>query len=198
MSTEPSGTSQSSSSPVSVCSRLASTAPRRWMPTIATRPSGFFSTISCAIRISVRRTSSWSRTTLLIATCSFLASRDRVKGADRIQGNSGGGGSGPITPRPVEHVWEPGCDDLAVEFHPCLLHHAPRRDVVGRGVGDHLIEPEHAERCLNRLPCHLGRQALTPAGGVDGPPDLNLVEARHGGVLEPAPADHLASNAIAQ
>ena len=41
------------------------------------------STISCAIRTSVRRMSSPSRTTLLLcSTCSFLASRDRVKGTD--------------------------------------------------------------------------------------------------------------------
>src|ERR1700759_1437819 len=162
MSTEPSGTSLSSSSLVSVCSRLASTAPRRWMPTSATRPSGFFSTISCAIRISVRRTSSRSRTTLLIATCSFLASRDRVKGADSMEGNSGVGGSGPIAPCSVEHVWEPKGDDLAVELHARLLHYTPRCDVVVRGVCDHVVEPEHVERGPHRCPRQLGRESLTP------------------------------------
>src|SRR5215471_257876 len=150
MSTEPSGTSQSRSSLVSVCRRLPSTAPRRWMPTIATRPSGFFSTISCAIRISVRRTSSWSRTTLLIATCSFLASRDRVKGADSNEGNSEGGGSGPVAPGAIEHLRHPRVLDLALELHPRLLHHAPRGDVVGRGVGDHCVEAEHVERGPHR------------------------------------------------
>ena len=57
-------------------------APRLWMPTTASLPSGFFSTISCPMRTSVLRMSSPSRTTFsdIVVACSFLASRDRVKG----------------------------------------------------------------------------------------------------------------------
>src|SRR5215217_4495142 len=64
MSISPAGTSVSSRSDTSRCRRVARWAPRRWIPTSATWPSGFFSTISCAIRTSVRRMSSPSRTTL--------------------------------------------------------------------------------------------------------------------------------------
>src|SRR6478672_4322221 len=85
MSRSPKGTSDPVSSPTSACSLLPRTAPRVWMPTRAT-PSepGFFSTISWAIRTSVRRRSSRSRTTLsfVLNTCPFLASQDRVKGTD--------------------------------------------------------------------------------------------------------------------
>src|SRR5579875_1282241 len=85
MSTEPSGTSVSTSPETISCSRRARWAPRRWMPTSASRPSGFFSTISWAIRTSVRRMSSRSRTTVSCwsIACSFLASLDPVKSALR-------------------------------------------------------------------------------------------------------------------
>ena len=61
----PSGTSAPVSSPTSACRRRARTAPRVWIPTSA-KPSGpgFFSTISWAIRTSVRRRSSRSSTTV--------------------------------------------------------------------------------------------------------------------------------------
>src|SRR3954447_25045546 len=56
------------------------------MPTSATRSDAeFFSTISCAMRIRVRRKSSRSRTTLSLSLFNsrpFLASLDRVKGTD--------------------------------------------------------------------------------------------------------------------
>src|SRR4051812_31551324 len=64
MSMSPSGTSVSSRSHTSWCSRVARCAPRRWMPTRATGRPLFFSTTSCAMRTSVRRMSSSSRTTL--------------------------------------------------------------------------------------------------------------------------------------
>ena len=83
------GSSVSSRSETSRCRRRARCAPRRWMPTRATWPSGFFSTISCAIRTSVRRTSSSSRTTLGFVIGSFLASRGRVKGT-RLEPSSAG------------------------------------------------------------------------------------------------------------
>ena len=48
-------------------------APRRWMPTSAGAGSpGLRSTISCAMRVSARRTSSSSRTTFSLASIAFL------------------------------------------------------------------------------------------------------------------------------
>src|SRR3954452_9498258 len=97
MSRSPSGTSASSSSSTWALTRAASSAPRRWIPTIASASgSAFFSTISWAMRTSVRRMSSRSRTTFSgKSISSFLASRDRVKGAcvSVLQASSGGGGS---------------------------------------------------------------------------------------------------------
>src|SRR5690349_8859743 len=88
MSRSPCGTSRSSSSLRRPWSRRARIAPRRWMPTMASRsgpsPAAFFSTISWAMRTSVRRMSSPSRTTFSSANLPpFSASRDRVKGTRR-------------------------------------------------------------------------------------------------------------------
>src|SRR3954462_143217 len=77
-------------------SRRAGIAPGRWMPTMASRsgasPAAFFSTISWAMRTSVRRMSSPSRTTFSSANLPpFSASRDRVKGTRRkVAARSGG------------------------------------------------------------------------------------------------------------
>src|SRR5436189_154140 len=65
MSSSPSGTGLPSSSSTSCRSRLAITAPRVWMPTIAIWSPPLRSMISCAIRTSVRRRPSRSRTALL-------------------------------------------------------------------------------------------------------------------------------------
>src|SRR4051794_32237126 len=100
MSRSPSGTSASSSSSTWALTRAASSAPRRWIPTIASASgSAFFSTISWAMRTSVRRMSSRSRTTFSGESIpSFLASRDRVKGAcvSVLQASSGGGGASAL------------------------------------------------------------------------------------------------------
>ena len=47
------------------------------------------------IRTRVRRMSSRSSTTVVISTCSFLASQDLVKGADLIEVNRAPGGPAP-------------------------------------------------------------------------------------------------------
>src|ERR687896_841736 len=87
MSMSPSGTGSPTSSATRSRSRAASTAPRRWIPTTASLVGdgapAVFSTISCAMRTSVRRTSSRSRTVFSLKTCPFLASPDRVKGTAR-------------------------------------------------------------------------------------------------------------------
>src|SRR5918999_1076641 len=87
MSMSPSGTGSPTSSATSSRSRAARTAPRRWMPTTATRVGdgepAVFSTISCAMRTRVRRTSSRSRTVFSLKSCPFLASPDRVIGTVR-------------------------------------------------------------------------------------------------------------------
>src|SRR5215210_3645604 len=62
MSMSPSGTAWSQSSLSSAWMRAARMAPRRWTPTIATCSPAFRSTISCAMRTSVRRMSSGPRT----------------------------------------------------------------------------------------------------------------------------------------
>ena len=82
MSTEPSGTGRRAARRTSACSRSASTAPRRWMPTSATiRPgSSRRSRVRAASACGAchrGRGRPWR-----LPTCSFLASRDRVKGTD--------------------------------------------------------------------------------------------------------------------
>src|SRR2546427_5832358 len=81
MSISPRGTGPSRSFSIKARRRLAIRAPRVWMPTIAIGSWPFRSTISWAMRTSVRCKSSRSRTAW-VTTCSFLASRDRVKGTD--------------------------------------------------------------------------------------------------------------------
>jgi hypothetical protein len=63
----------------------------RWIPTMARRSaSAFFSTISCAIRTSVRLMSSRSRTTFSASKTSSLASLDpRPASRDRLVGALG-------------------------------------------------------------------------------------------------------------
>src|SRR4051794_39882962 len=85
MSRSPCGTRRSSTSASRPWSRRARIAPRRWIPTIASRsapsPVAFFSTISWAMRTSVRRMSSPSRTTFSsVIDLAFRASRDPIKG----------------------------------------------------------------------------------------------------------------------
>src|SRR5919202_1839696 len=64
MSRSPNGMSEPVSSPTRACSRRPRGAPRVWIPTRASESSpGFFSTISWAIRTSVRRRSSRSMAT---------------------------------------------------------------------------------------------------------------------------------------
>src|SRR3954468_6978327 len=84
MSRSPCGTSRSRRSLSRPWIRRARIAPRRWMPTTARWSVAFFSTISWAMRTSVRRMSSPSRTTFSAAKPPpFLASRDLVKGTRR-------------------------------------------------------------------------------------------------------------------
>src|SRR5438270_8427122 len=104
------------------------------MPTSAIAPPGFFSTISWAIRTSVRRMSSWPRTTVAFdaKTDSFLASRDRVKGTDADQSNSGSGGCcrGSAGVAPVQDMREQGVDHVPFVDEARLLHDPPRGDGV--------------------------------------------------------------------
>src|ERR1700752_2636392 len=82
MSRSPSGTSVCSRSPSKAWRRWARIAPRRWIPTSATADALVLrSDISWAIRTSARATSSSPRTILPSFIVSFLASRDRIKGA---------------------------------------------------------------------------------------------------------------------
>src|SRR5919106_1575423 len=89
MSSVPSGTCVPVNSSISRRSRWATGTPRVWMPTSAVRPrSGFLSTISWAMRPTVRRRASPSSKSFAVSACaatsnSFPASRDRVKGARR-------------------------------------------------------------------------------------------------------------------
>src|SRR5919106_6867411 len=89
MSSVPSGTSVPVNSSIRRRSRWATGTPRVWMPTSAVRSrSGFLSTISWAMRPTVRRRASPSSKSFAVSACaatsnSFPASRDRVKGARR-------------------------------------------------------------------------------------------------------------------
>ena len=79
MSTVPSATSTPLNSSISRRRRCASETPRVWMPTSATRSSsGFRSTISCAIRGSVRESASASRMT----RCADVGAQSCEQGAN--------------------------------------------------------------------------------------------------------------------
>src|SRR5579884_3910149 len=216
MSRSPSGTAGSSSSEVSVCRRLARTAPRRWMPTSAIAPSGFFSTISWAIRTSVRRMSSRSSTTVTF-TRSFLASLDRVKGADVHEGTSAPGGprlaekrnyasrfsacprlGRSTAPVAVQHVRQAAVDDVAFVLEARLLHDPARGQVVRERERDDRQQVELVERHVHAGVSELGGESLAPALGEDRPPGLHVVEAGRVGVLKAAAPDHLAGLAVAQ
>src|SRR3954470_5234695 len=139
MSMSPSGTSVSSRSQTSWCSRVARYAPRRWMPTRATGRPLFFSTTSCAMRTSVRRMSSSSRTTLysvkrvpswphgtgLKGPCPRGSSRasGQREGGD-AEGDRGGGDDPPGDLALAQHL----CPQQGAEDDGGLAHRGDQRD----------------------------------------------------------------------
>src|SRR3954451_2246521 len=200
MSRSPCGTSRSSSSLRRPSSRRARIAPRRWIPTTASRagpsPAAFFSTISWAMRTSVRRMSSPSRTTLSTANLPpFSASRDRVKGTRRkvaapsaatprgqrrpLPGRSG--------PRPLarlealEHglalLGERDVDRVEVARDDRALEHRARlvADLAAAVAGRDVRQREHPDVGLAR---DLGRLAGGAVAGLEGALALVLDEGR--------------------
>src|SRR6188472_1338509 len=162
MSSSPSGTSVSSRSLSSSCSRRARSAPRRWMPTMARRScSGFFSTISCAMRTSVRRMSSPSRTSLSLLMAPSWPHGTGLKGQCG-ETSSGGRGSrsGQASQRAGQRAQVGDLDELlpvrgpllarAVEPDAAQARRDRAVDVVAQAVADHdrlaRLGPERAER----------------------------------------------------
>src|SRR6185436_14480491 len=128
------------------------------MPTSATGAPEFFSTISCAMRTSVRRMSSSSRTTLAwVMRGSFLASRDRVKGTRR-----------KVAAGPDAGLGEP----------PQTRGSAQRDHAFGRAGGVHPIGRGEPARLAREPPADLHAPAgLEPLVPLDGPPELLQVPA---------------------
>ena len=170
MSTSRAAPRSSSSSLVSACSRWAR--PRRGggCRRSRRRPSGFFSTISCAIRTSVRRMSSRSRTTVLDSQrAPSWPHGTGLKGPTRWRVTVGTADQARSRPGPVEHVREPDGDDVAVEGSIPAFSITRHEATLSGGVGDHAIEPEHVERGLDRGAGEFGGQALAPAVGMRCP-----------------------------
>src|SRR3989442_12691118 len=149
MSISPRGTGPSRSFSINARRRLAMRAPRVWMPTIAIGSWPFRSTISWAMRTKVRCKSSRSRTAWVI-TCSFLASRDRVKGTDGAS----------VSAAPEASLARGGGlldrESLAIVAPPHQLRLAP----FAAGNLDH-VEVTRDDRLLQdgaRLLLHHGRQ----------------------------------------
>src|SRR3954468_13388576 len=196
MSRSPCGTSRSSRSARSSWSRRARIAPRRWIPTIARRsappPVAFFSTISWAMRTSVRRMSSPSRTTFSSAKPPpFLASRDLVKGTRQtVAAPSAAARPGPVRSgacggvrrlpalelrlpplgeRARDRV-EVARDDRALEDRARLV-----ADLAAAVAGRDVREREQADVGLAR---DLGRLAGGAVAGLEGALALVLDEGR--------------------
>src|SRR4051794_21681061 len=172
MSRSPRGTSQSSRSLSSPWSRRARIAPRRWIPTMASpsarSPVAFFSTISWAMRTSVRRMSSPSRTTFSSAIdLPFRASRDPIKGTRQTvaarPADARSGARRPVGRLPalelglallgerdlyrVEVARDDGALEHCARLDADLAAAVPRRD-VGQGEQAHV----GLARDLGRLP----------------------------------------------
>src|SRR3954453_10891457 len=171
MSRSPCGTRRSSRSASRPWSRRARIAPRRWIPTMASAsarsPVAFFSTISWAMRTSVRRMSSPSRTTFSSAIdLAFRASRDPIKGTRQtVAARPADARSGPRRPvrrlpalelglallgeRDLDRV-EVARDDSALEHRARLvadLAAAVARRDVGQGEEAH-VGLQRDLRCL--------------------------------------------------
>src|SRR5436190_16614108 len=181
MSRSPSGTSASSSSSTWALTRAASSAPRRWIPTIASASgSAFFSTISWAMRTSVRRMSSRARTTFSGESIpSFLASRDRVKGAcvSVLQASSGGGGASALRCRRGRR----GADQLGLAL---LRERHLDRVEVARDLGVREDRARLLAYLPAAVPCGQMRQREQTDLGVAGERG-GLARGRVPGLLSP-------------
>src|SRR3954453_7285010 len=171
MSRSPCGTRRSSTSASRPWSRRARIGPRRGGPPIASRsapsPVAFFSTISWAMRTSVRRMSSPSRTTFSsVIDLAFRASRDPIKGtrqtvaARSAEARSGARrrvgrlealdlGIALLGERPVDRV-EVARDDRALEDGAGLVADLATA-VAGRDVGQGEQPDVGVARDLGRL-----------------------------------------------
>src|SRR3954452_23555773 len=191
MSRSPCGTSRSSRSPSSPCSRFARSAPRRWIPTRATRsapsPVAFFSTISWAMRTSVRRMSSPSRTTFSsVMTSAFRASRDPIKGTrETVAARPAAASSGPrggIRPLPalelgIALLGVGNLDGVEVPRHDGALEDRARlvADLAAGVAGRHVREGEQPDAGLGGDPGRLARRAVA---GLEGALALLVRERR--------------------
>ena len=127
------------SSPTSVWMRSARIAPRVWMPTIASASEAFFSTISCAIRTSVRRRSSRSSTTFsaLLTRAPSWSLRTGLKEPtrSRLAGDSAGAGGDSAacgTSRSLRSARSAMIGGLSATAHPDAAPAGPRPRAAAR------------------------------------------------------------------
>ena len=210
MSTSPSGTVVSSSSLVSACSRWARSAPRRWMPTSATCPSGSSrrsrgrSARACGA-CHRGRGRPWSR-----ANCApSWPHGTGLKGRRLVRRSLAARAAGLTGRRCRTTARRPSRGGRArgqrqrgrcrARSEAGLLHHPPRGGVVGQREGDDLAS---APSCSKAGRARRASPARWPGPGPSArgrsPSRPRPRRPATNGVLQAAPADHLAGRAVAQ